>query len=516
MKERGDRSQADDTCSQVCGHRRTALSTLPPSVSTMGRYRPRGLGVVLVIIMLGGLVSTPLRAQDAPAPATPAVVTPGPGISQHESVLSPVPEQFDWIRRDVRPNTLLESLITAQAGPPRLLFSISLSEEYSDNFDGDEDDPREEFLTTLSLGTAYRLETARAFVSLANSISGNYEAREDNYNVGFANLTLNAGYDASWWSLGVSDSFIRDDDFLSSDSSEVRRGRRKYFRNTVTPQVRFAFGPLTSLSLAYTNIIVINDDDPDDSITHAATVGLSHQFSRRVSSDLSYNFTLSDDDGGADTRSHQASGSLNYNVSARTVLSLGSSGSIIERRNGGTDATTYGGDVGLTHRFSNDWQVFTSLGATVLDQAGEGQQAIFTGQGSLNGVLFGREPRTTTLTITAQQGVEDTAGDVDSVGIVQTTSASVSIGHAFSRAIRTVLSGDVGRSEQFEDTGTIESEDGRVDLEWGAGISATYAFARTWLLSLEYRHSERFSDASDGDFDENRASLTVSTSFSAL
>lgn len=91
--------------------------------------------------------------------------------------------------------------------------------------------------------------------------------------------------------------------------------------------------------------------------------------------------------------------------------------------------------------------------------------------------------------------VRDTVGAIDSVGIVQTTSANVSIAHVFSRTVRTVASGDVSRTEQFEDTETSESDEDREDLVWGAGIGLTYAFAPTWLLSLDYRHSERFSDA---------------------
>jgi hypothetical protein len=438
-------------------------------------------------------------------------------VSPHESVLSPIPEQFNWMRREVRPNPLLESLLTARVGRPRLLFSLTLSEEYSDNFEQDEEDPREEFSTSLTLGTAYRVETARTFVSLANSISGRYEARAEAYDIGFANLSLNAGYNASWWSLTVSDSFVRDDDVLSSDTSGVRRERRNFLRNTVSPQVRFAFTPLTSLRFGYTNILVINDDrDVGDSITHVASTGLAHQFSRRVSSDLSYTFTTGNDEEGTDTRSHQASGVLNYIFTPSTSLSVQSSGSVIDRHDGGRDATTYGGNVELTHRFRNNWHVFAALGATLIDQAGTDLATAFTWQANLNGALFGREPLATTLAIATQQSVGDTVGDVDSVGLVQTTSASVTIAHPFSRTLRATFSGSASRTEQLEDIGTSESAEDREDLVWSAGVRLTYAFAPTWTLALDYRHSERFSDASEGDFEENRAMLALSTTFSAL
>ena len=79
----------------------------------------------------------------------------------------------------MRPNPHLVSLLDLQGGAPRLFMSVTLSELFSDNFSQDADDAEEEYRTSVTIGTVYRLESGRSFVSLANSISANYEARNE-------------------------------------------------------------------------------------------------------------------------------------------------------------------------------------------------------------------------------------------------------------------------------------------------------------------------------------------------
>jgi hypothetical protein len=55
-------------------------------------------------------------------------------------------------------------------------------------------------LRKLSLGTAYRLERERSFLSLANNISATYDARAEE-NFGYVNLSLNAGHQLGRLSL---------------------------------------------------------------------------------------------------------------------------------------------------------------------------------------------------------------------------------------------------------------------------------------------------------------------------
>src|SRR5919108_4544215 len=86
---------------------------------------------------------------------TPEVVpvAPAPPPSLHEQILSPIPQQFDWMRREVRPNPLLEGLLELRERPGRLFMSVSLSEEYSDNFFLDQRNREDEYRTAVRIGT---------------------------------------------------------------------------------------------------------------------------------------------------------------------------------------------------------------------------------------------------------------------------------------------------------------------------------------------------------------------------
>jgi hypothetical protein len=99
------------------------------------------------------------------------------------------------MRRTVRPNPFLESLLRLREVTPRLFMSISLAEEYSDNFFLQDRNRDEEYRTSLNLGTVYRVEGGHGFISLANSISGTYDARAEESNVPYVNLAMNVGYE---------------------------------------------------------------------------------------------------------------------------------------------------------------------------------------------------------------------------------------------------------------------------------------------------------------------------------
>ena len=201
------------------------------------------------------------------------------------------------MRRTVRTNPLLESLLRLREVTPRLLMSVSLTEEYSDNFFLSENDPQDAIRTSLNLGTVYRVESGSGFVSLANSIRGSYDTGGGQSTFAFANLSLNAGYELPRLSLSLSESFLRSDEPAEATPVGVRRQRQPFSQNIVSPQFRYAVTPTTALTWAYANTLVWNgnveQDDADpaasslggvvgNSVTNTFSVGLQHWF-RRIS-----------------------------------------------------------------------------------------------------------------------------------------------------------------------------------------------------------------------------------------
>jgi hypothetical protein len=371
----------------------------------------------------------------------------------------------------------------------------------------------------MNIGTVYRLESGRSFVSLANSVSARYEARSGENEIAFANLSLSAGHQLSRLSLALSDSFLRDDDPGRASPSGIRRGRRTFLRNRVSPQMRYAFSRRTSIDLAYTNTLVESTGDlgRDDSLSHAITADLQHRLSRSLTTNISYTFTTDDSEAAADTQAHSATAELGYVLTRRTNISLRAFGSVTDRRGGGTDSRTYGGSVGVYRQLTSFLSAFVSLGATVLERENENDKVFINWQVNLDGALPVFLTRRTILTLTSQQSVDDTVGEVDNVGVVLNQAVSLSLSHTASRYLRALLFVNFSRTELLESAiGTMESIRGRVDNFWRAGARVSYALTRVLSLSVAYLYQRRSSNLAGSDFDENRVTLALSGSFSVL
>jgi opacity protein-like surface antigen len=477
-----------------------------------------------------------------PASAEPVPVAPGPLPPPQEQILTPIPTQFDWMRRTVRPNPFLESLLRLREVTPRLLMSISLVEEYSDNFFLQDRNRDAEYRTSLNLGTVYRVEGGRGFISLANSISGTYDARAKESNVPYVNLALNAGYELPRLSLSLSESFIRSDDVQDASSPAVRRDRRLFTQNTVNPQLRYTLTPTTTLNWAYMNTLVWNENvardnaDPlaadqsgveGDSVSHAVSAGLRHSFTRDLSSSVGYTFTTIDRDQASDVQSHTVSGDLAYVISPRTSTLVSAFGTLTDRRQGATDIRTdetdsriFGVRFGVRRQLTTFLAAFVSVGPTLVERDGRPTRVFANWQASLDGTF--PTTRRTSLSLSTQQNIRDTAGDIDDVGLVLSQSAALTLNHFFSRDLLSSVFANFSREQLLEDIATNVSTQDRDFTLWSAGVRFSYALSRIWSVSGTYRYQQRDSDVPDatvddtrlgGKYSENRVIFSLSAAF---
>ncbi|GIX49553.1 MAG: hypothetical protein KatS3mg131_3764 [Candidatus Tectimicrobiota bacterium] len=482
--------------------------------------RPKALWVGLISLgFLWVVAGRGVRAQEA---GEPPVVVPGPLPSPQERLLAPVPEPFTWMAREVPPNPPLETLLRLRRDIGRLFLAVSLAEDYSDNFFQRPDNPQEEFRTLASLNTVYRLQRERGFLSLANTLSALYEARAEEGRVAFANFALIAGYQLPRLSLALSDSFVRDDDPQVASLAGLRRERRTFIRNRLSPQLRVALSRLTEVTLGYTNTLVINETETrgplaplfatredDNTVGHAVSAGLTHRFSRRLEGDFRYGFDLTDSEGATDSQGHDVSLSLHYRAGRRTILTGRAFGALTERSRGGQDARRYGADLGLRQQLTPFLALFVSAGATVLEQEGEDPEVFLNWQVDLDGALPLLRARQTTLTLTGRQSLTDTVAEVDNVGLVLQRSLTLTLNHAASRRLLASLFASLARTELLEAFGTSEAVPDREDTVWRAGANVSYALLRAVSLSLSYAYQRRDSNVAGADFDENRVTLSL-------
>jgi hypothetical protein len=497
---------------------------------------------LLCLVVLLGTTGECGEALQPPVSAEPAPVAPGPLPPPQEQILTPIPRQFDWMRREVRPNPFLESLLRLREVTPRLLMSISLIEEYSDNFFLSSTNPQDVFRTSLNLGTVYRVESGRGFVSLANSMRGSYDTSGDQAAFAFANLSLNTGYELQRLSLSLSESFIRSDEPGEATPVGIQRQRQPFSQNIVSPQVRYALTPTSSITGVYTNTIVWNDSveqgnadssagNPSsiagNSVSHAFGTALQRQFTRSLSGNAGYVFSLTNSEDSGDTQAQAASADLAYLINPRTTASFRAFGSLIDQSDGTADVSTNQTDAqifGLTfavrRQLIPSLAAFVGIGPTVVKREDRPTRVFANWQLGLDGSV--PLTRQTTVSFTTQQSIEDTAGDINDVGLVLSRSAGLSLNHSFSRDLLASVFTNITQTQTLEDIATDVSTEDQDFIYWSTSVRFSYALTPIWSLGATYRYQHRDADLPNGNatdtslggkYSENRVIFSLTAAF---
>jgi len=485
----------------------------------------------MILTMMGGplYAQTPLpNNEPATTPAIPELLERIP--SPQEQLLAPVPQQFNWLEREVPSNLLLESLLSLQA-PRGLTVTTSLTEDASDNFDHAPGSHKVDSRTGVVLGTVYRLDDGQNFVSLANTIRAFYQARTERSRIGFANLLLNAGYQLPPLSFGLTDSFIRDDNTAQLQAQGAALAllptQQRFLRNSISPQVRYDISPTTAATLGYTNTLVVDESGSQGTTTsHAVSPGIQHQFSPNLTGHIRYIFTtsngsgLSSGSGISGSHSHRITTDLEYQLDTETRAILSAFGTLVDRSTntntsttGGQNSRTYGASIGVRRVLFSTVSLLGSVGPTVFKRQGEEEKLRANWQLSLEGPIPLFATPSLTLTLTTNQSVVDTIGEVNNVGLVLRQMVAARLTYTPSAVWTAALLANYSRNELLENSGTVGGEEGRIDNLSSAGVTASYALTSVVSLTGTYLYQRRDSNRAGNNFDENRVTLAVTGRF---
>jgi opacity protein-like surface antigen len=446
-----------------------------------------------------------------------------------------VPQQFNWLEREAPSNPLLESLLSLR-GPYRFQISASLYETASDNFAHSSGSHRTETRTGVVLGTVYRLDRDQDFVSLANTVRAFYQVPTDRGEIGFANFILNAGYQVRPLSFGLTDSFIRNDNTEQSAAVSLLRPQQKFTRNTVSPQVRYDITPLTAATLAYTNTLVVDESSNNNAtITHAVTSSLQHQFSPILAGSAHYTFTTSNSAGfftgisgspgssaGVPARSfHRFQANLGYDFDRITSGILKAFALFEQDTAPGQISRSYGASIGVRRFLFNTVSLLGSIGPTVYKRQGDGERVRANWNLNLEGPIPLFATPALTLTLTTNQEVVDTTGEVNDVGVVLRQLVAARLNYTPSAYFTAGLSVQYARNQFLEGGAVTGTSQGGTNNLWSAGLTTSYALTRVISITGEYRYQRQTSTLSGSastqsinqDFTENRVTITVTGTF---
>jgi opacity protein-like surface antigen len=473
------------------------------------------LSLTLILTIMGGrpyAQAPPSGNEPAPAPAVSGPLETLPAAQ--ERILAPVPQQFNWLGREAPSNPFLESLLSLQ-GPYRLKVAASLTEEVSDNFDHRPGDHSIGARTGVILGTVYRLDEGQDFISLANTVRAFYEVPTDRSQIGFANLVLNAGYQLLPLSFGLTESFVRDDGTAQDATSSFLRTQQRFIRNTVSPQVRYDITSRTAATLAYTNTLVIDEDsNQGNAISHAVTSGLQYQFSRNLTGSANYTFTTSDGSGASGRQFHRLQTNLGYSFDPTTSGILSAFGTHVDAdTTPGQISRSYGASIGMRRVLFSTVSLFGSVGPTVFKRQGESERVRLNWNLRLDGPIPLFTTRSLTLSLTTNQEVQDTTGEVNDVGVVLRQLVAARLSYTPSAFFTALLLVEYTRNELLESGTTVGAVQGRTDNFWSTGLTASYALTSVLSLTGTYRYQRRTSTLPNNDFAENRVTIAVTGTF---
>ena len=268
-------------------------------------------------------------------------------------------------------------------------------------------------------------------------------------------------------------------------------------------------------------------------MTHAVSPGLQHQFSRNLIGSVQYIFTTSNGSdatssglstttsgltlGTAGGLAHGITTELGYQLNTATSARLGVFGLLVDRRGAGAqDSTTYGASIGVRRVLLPTVSLVASVGPIVIKRQGDKTKLRANYQLSLDGPIPLFATRTLTFTLSTRQNVQDTADEVNDVGLVLRQDAEARLTYTPRAFFNTVLFVTYSRNEFLEDetTGTtVGGEQGRIDNLSSIGVTAAYALTRIVSLTGTYRYQRRDSNQAGNNFAENRVTIALTGTF---
>jgi hypothetical protein len=489
------------------------------------------------------LVSPPIAAaqqttpaQSPPAQAPPAQISPAQTVppvpaeprstapqtlQQTTPVLGPdgrpyVPPPLPGPSQTRIPGAFDTSIIPT--GAPRFTFtpSLTLAEQWTDNFFLVDRGRTENFRTSLAVGLALLMNLPNTQGSISTSLAGVYDTAPDTENYNFF-PTFHAIVTQTFTprlNLVVSEDFRRDDDPLFADPNGLRRNRETFVTNTLSVSLNWLVD-IFRTQIYYRNLLFFSDSS--DTISHIIGGNVSMPVGALNTLTGGYEFAWHDTSENSDTFSNRVYGIFSRQIGTFTNVGLSSSFSWTHRTN---DSTLFNISVIGSHGIPGGFSVSGSVGYGLFDSSTASKPThLFTA--SLNASYqFARG----LVSVGFFQDVRQTAEEGQDFGLVTTRAAHGSFSYPITPFINGSVHATYSRDEPLE--GSSANIPSSSILTAGADLSWQIT---NWLsATLAYLYIDRKSDHNTNigsnpieinrntflqNSTENRVTLTITATF---
>ena len=398
---------------------------------------------------------------------------------------------------------------------------VSVSETYDDNIDLEPDNENSDYITVVSPGANFQLESQYTLLTLDYEAGFSFYAKDSS-----RDTTRHRGR-ISWnqllaehLRLNLNDTFSRSEDPITVEDdriTDISRGREVQYRNTGEASMSWQFGAEDLVTLGYRNRLLNSDSDQtEDSRANEGFLNLGTWFIPKFGIDLSSSFSRWEFQQSKDFTSiptddfyrYSAGLTMNYRWRPQRIgyarynivyqnfdHEFGAISTLVSE-----DYVVHQTTVGLSFGFGPNTDFAAEFGYFRQEFDNRKGEDGFV----LNGSFNTRGERTT-FSIQTNSGYNLDYGSSDNQGFSKYSDSAARVGYELSENLGIFATARY-RWEDFTETN-------RTDHTYGGRAGLTYSFRRWLRLSLEGGHLRRDSNEDAQEFKDNRVTLRITTSY---
>lgn len=382
---------------------------------------------------------------------------------------------------------------------PRLSYGV----DYSDNISLNSAEDDYDFVTLLAAGAGVSLIGSKSSILIDYqpiwAVYTRFPERDS------LRQTANLGgvFDfARSARFDFANSFLQTEDPVSDVDTTVRRGRSSYFSNTATVGMAIRYGAENEIRTQYVFYVLENDDiDLENSSYQEPSLRWVYwNLPSRYGIEINASYTVSEFDISEDFESLDATFRITRRFSRRFE-------GYIEYRHDTTDFLQGEGDyrinnlmAGISWAEWRDTQLSASFGGFYRDnQAGEDNDGI---TGTIDMAYTWDTGRS--ISLNGQVGFDQSYFGAENLGFSIFSAVNLGIQHPLGR----MMAGSI--TAGYRHSSFIDQDADRQDDHFRGEAALSY-MASTWLsINLSYRYAKLRSSLSENDYDENRATVSLS------
>jgi hypothetical protein len=493
--------------------------------------------------------------QQPGTPGQPGTPPPAPGPAQ----VTPATPETQPV--PVIPDTQLIPTLTIPSAPQRLLPApafralptarfqldptLTLSEEYTDNFNLTERDKESNFRSTVAPGLALTINSAFVKGLVSYNFAPSYDTASDEVSL-FHSLLGQILWEATpLWKLTLADTFTRSDAPGEADRLGLRQQRQAFTSNTLLLASDYLLLGTVATRQSY-QMAKFSSEEGDETTAHTLALSATVPLGQTNSVTGGYEYLISNSTNGTTSTTSGASTTsgtsgdfevTGHKVTAgatrklTTLRSVGITSSYALRTvtsgNSETDFTLWNAAVFTDYVLPRRLTLSGSLGVSALSA----DSGVSVGPNLSTKSTLSYQFARAMLSLSVDKGFSETFAEGENFGVVETEGVTGSLSYPFTPSITGTLTGNYRRNKTVDigDT-SLGTQQDQESENWGGTLSFSWRVRPGLLVELSYTYHRQVGSESnnrqnttgstgagsigfDNSYTENRVKASVNLSF---